>query len=100
MRIGSRNSRCPHARIGQIKRTKPRGAGAKQITLVATLTVACWAANAQEKVWKHGILEAKSDSGFIAMVEKGGFGAKHGLKVELLKGKAGAKRMRARVSRG
>src|SRR5712691_3104566 len=25
-------------------------------------------AGAQDKVWKHGILEAKSDSGFIAMV--------------------------------
>jgi len=32
--------------------------------------------HAQEKVWKHGILEAKSDAGFIAMVDKGGFAAK------------------------
>ena len=56
-------------------------ARARKVTLVATLAFACCAANAQEKVWKHGILEAKSDSGFIAMVEKGGFGAKHELKV-------------------
>lgn len=41
-------------------------------------------AQAQEKAWKHGILEAKSDAGFIAMVDKGGFAAKRGLKVELL----------------
>jgi len=53
---------------------------------------------AQEKVWKHGILEAKSDSGFIAMVDKGGFGAKHGLKVEILQIKAGATLIKALIA--
>jgi NitT/TauT family transport system substrate-binding protein len=56
------------------------------------------AANAQEKVWKHGILEAKSDSGFIAMVDKGGFAAKRGLKVELLQIKAGSTLMKALIA--
>ena len=55
-------------------------------------------AGAQEKVWKHGILEAKSDSGFIAMVDKGGFGAKHGLKVEVLQIKAGATLINALIA--
>jgi len=55
-------------------------------------------ANAQEKVWKHGILEAKSDAGYIAMVDKGGFAAKRGLKVELLQIKAGATLMKALIS--
>jgi NitT/TauT family transport system substrate-binding protein len=55
-------------------------------------------ASAQEKVWKHGILEAKSDAGFIAMVDKGGFAAKRGLKVELLQIKAGATLMKALIS--
>ena len=55
-------------------------------------------AGAQEKVWKHGILEAKSDSGFIAMVDKGGFGAKHGLKVEVLQIKAGATLIKALIA--
>jgi NitT/TauT family transport system substrate-binding protein len=55
-------------------------------------------AGAQEKVWKHGILEAKSDSGFIAMVDKGGFGAKHGLKVEILQIKAGATLIKALIA--
>src|SRR5665213_1044095 len=32
----------------------------------------------------------KSDAGFIAMVEGGGFAAKHGLKIELLKIKSGS----------
>ena len=56
------------------------------------------AAHAQEKVWKHGILEAKSDAGFIAMVDKGGFAAKRGLKVEILQIKAGATLMKALIS--
>src|SRR5262245_54092351 len=56
------------------------------------------AAHAQEKVWMHGILEAKSDAGFIAMVDKGGFAAKRGLKVELLQIKAGATLMKALIS--
>ena len=55
-------------------------------------------AGAQEKVWKHGILEAKSNSGFIAMVDKGGFGAKHGLKVEILQIKAGATLIKALIA--
>ena len=56
------------------------------------------ATSAQEKVWKHGILEAKSDSGFIAMVDKGGFAAKRGLKVEILQIKAGATLMKALIA--
>jgi NitT/TauT family transport system substrate-binding protein len=55
-------------------------------------------AHAQEKVWKHGILEAKSDSGFIAMVDKGGFAEKRGLKIELTQIKAGATLMKALIS--
>lgn len=55
-------------------------------------------AHAQEKVWKHGILEAKSDSGFIAMVDKGGFAARRGLKIELFQVKAGATLMKALIA--
>jgi NitT/TauT family transport system substrate-binding protein len=62
---------------------------------VALLVGGLSAASAQDKVWKHGILEAKSDSGFIAMVDKGGFAAKRGLKVELLQIKAGSTLMKA-----
>ena len=67
---------------------------ATAFVLVATLSVA----QAQDKVWKHGILEAKSDSGFIGMVDKGGFGVKRGLKVEVLQIKAGATLMKALIS--
>ena len=69
-------------------------------TLIAAALLACGlvAASAQDKIWKHGILEAKSDAGFIAMVDKGGFGAKHGLKVEILQIKAGATLMKALIA--
>jgi NitT/TauT family transport system substrate-binding protein len=71
-----------------------------KITLITAALLACGlvAASAQDKVWKHGILEAKSDSGFIAMVDKGGFGAKRGLKIELLQIKAGATLMKALIA--
>ncbi|HEY5378137.1 MAG TPA: hypothetical protein VIJ78_01195 [Pseudolabrys sp.] len=64
---------------------------------VAAVFITCGlgAASAQETVWKHGILEPKSDAGFIAMVEGGGFAAKHGLKIELLKIKSGSTLMKA-----
>jgi ABC-type nitrate/sulfonate/bicarbonate transport system substrate-binding protein len=68
--------------------------------IAAALFVICAlpTANAQEKVWKHGILEAKSDAGFIAMVDKGGFGAKRGLKIEILQIKAGATLIKALIA--
>ena len=70
----------------------------KSFSAALFLVAAVSAAQAQDKVWKHGILEAKSDSGFIAMVDKGGFGAKHGLKVEILQIKAGATLMKALIA--
>ena len=40
----------------------------KILLAVALLVCSLAAAQAQDKVWKHGILEAKSDSGIIARV--------------------------------
>ena len=68
------------------------------LAVAAIVLAGASAANAQEKVWKHGILEAKSDAGYIAMVDKGGFGAKHGLKVELTQIKAGSTLMKALIA--
>ena len=70
----------------------------KLVPLAIVLSCGICSAHAQDKVWKHGILEAKSDAGFIAMVDKGGFAAKRGLKVEILQIKAGATLMKALVS--
>jgi NitT/TauT family transport system substrate-binding protein len=70
----------------------------KPFAIAVMLLGGLTAAQAQDRVWKHGILEAKSDSGFIGMVDKGGFGAKRGLKVEILQIKAGATLMKALIS--
>ena len=49
------------------------------------------AAPAQElKPWKHGVIEPKGDAGFMWMVGKHDFAAKHGLKLEIVSLKNGA----------
>jgi NitT/TauT family transport system substrate-binding protein len=40
-------------------------------------------ASAQDKVWKHGLLNAKSDAGIFMMVSTRDFAAKQGLKIEI-----------------
>src|SRR5260221_14215376 len=72
-------------------------ASLKSPTLAFALLCSVCTAHAQEKAWKHGILEAKSDAGFIAMVDKGGFAAKRGLKGGLLQIKAGATLMKTLI---
>ena len=42
------------------------------------------------KTWKHGIIEPKGDGGISLMVGEHDFGAKHGLKIEIVKLKNGA----------
>jgi NitT/TauT family transport system substrate-binding protein len=70
----------------------------KCVSFAALLLVAASSANAQEKVWKHGILEAKADSGFIGMVASGDFAKKYGLKIEITQIKAGATLMKALIA--
>jgi len=38
--------------------------------------------------WRHGVLEAKGDSGFVFMAAKGGFAAKQGLNVDMFSSRA------------
>jgi NitT/TauT family transport system substrate-binding protein len=38
---------------------------------------------AQDKVWKHGLINAKSDAGIFMMVSTRDFGSKQGLKIEV-----------------
>jgi NitT/TauT family transport system substrate-binding protein len=65
--------------------------GKLAIGCAALMLMAVGSAGADElKVWRHGILEAKSDAGFITMVDKGGFAAKRGLKIDLVQVKNGA----------
>jgi NitT/TauT family transport system substrate-binding protein len=50
------------------------------------------------KIWKHGILEAKSDAGFIMMAERGGFAERHGIKIESTQIKNGATLYKALIA--
>jgi len=38
----------------------------------------------QLKTWRHGIVQAKSDSGFVFMAANGGFAEKYGLKIDMV----------------
>jgi NitT/TauT family transport system substrate-binding protein len=56
-------------------------------------------AHAQElKVWRHGVLEAKSDAGFVFIVADGGFGKKQGLHVKILQFKGDSLALRAMLA--
>jgi NitT/TauT family transport system substrate-binding protein len=68
------------------------------IAALLTAGAACPAAAQELKPWRHGILEAKSDAGFIMMVDKGGFAAKHGLKIETMQMKSGATVIKALIA--
>jgi NitT/TauT family transport system substrate-binding protein len=52
-------------------------------SLLAGLASGLAPAVAQQKPWRHGIIEPKGDVGFAMMVAKGGFAGKHGLTIEL-----------------
>ncbi|HZP79850.1 MAG TPA: ABC transporter substrate-binding protein [Pseudolabrys sp.] len=54
------------------------------LTLLAFTVLLGSAVRAEDlKVWRHGIVEAKSDAGFVFMGSKGGFADKQGLKIEI-----------------
>lgn len=56
-------------------------------------------ASAQElKVWRHGIVEAKSDAGIVYMGSKGGFAEKQGLKIDILQFKGDALALKALIA--
>ena len=48
------------------------------------------AAAQEPKVWKHGLIEPKGDGGISLMIGQHDFGAKHGLKIEIVTLKNGA----------
>jgi NitT/TauT family transport system substrate-binding protein len=54
------------------------------LTLVTLMGLLVVPASAEEmKLWRHGIVEAKSDAGIVFMGSKGGFAEKQGLKIEI-----------------
>ena len=53
------------------------------IAVIAGLLAAAPTALAQEQVWRHGIIEPKSDAGFQVMAVRAGFAARQGIRLEL-----------------
>src|ERR1035437_8233530 len=64
-----------------IARTRPIALAA--MMAAATVGLLSQPAAAQEKVWKHGLLNAKADAGIFLMVSTRDFAAKQGLKLEI-----------------
>jgi NitT/TauT family transport system substrate-binding protein len=64
-----------------------QAAGRPMLTLLlgsAVAAVISVSASAQENVWKHGIINPKSDAGILAMVGTRDFGKQQGIKIELV----------------
>jgi NitT/TauT family transport system substrate-binding protein len=54
------------------------------LALTALTALVIVPASAEElKLWRHGIVEAKSDAGIVFMGSKGGFAEKQGLKIDI-----------------
>jgi NitT/TauT family transport system substrate-binding protein len=54
------------------------------VVAAATAALLSSPAAAQGKPWRHALLNAKADAGIFMMLDKGGFAAKQGLKLDLL----------------
>src|SRR5262245_52673023 len=71
------------------KKSSIRHAAALAATALAAALIAA-PAHAQQpktqelKVWRHGVVQAKSDAGFVFMASQGGFAEKQGLKIEMV----------------
>jgi NitT/TauT family transport system substrate-binding protein len=55
-------------------------------------------AQAQLKTWRHGIVEAKSDAGFVMMASRRGFAEKQGLTIEMIQFKGDALALKALIA--
>ncbi len=53
---------------------------------------------AAQKVWRHGIVEAKSDAGFVMMAANGGFAQKRGVNLEIVQFKGDALALKALIA--
>jgi len=53
---------------------------------------------AAQRLWRHGIVEAKSDAGFVMMAQKKGFAEKRGLTLEIVQFKGDALALKAMIA--
>src|SRR5262249_36524002 len=66
------------------------------VAIVAAVSLGS-AASAQE-AWRHGIVEAKGDSGFLFQAAEGGFDEKHGVSIEMVQFTGGPTALKALIS--
>src|SRR5262249_47212283 len=96
--------------VGRARRVPAPGRGEGSVIMVRTsIATACVsallvaggasAASAQApKLWRHGIIEPKSDAGFVLMVTQKDFAEKFGLKIETVKLKNGSLAVKAVIA--
>jgi NitT/TauT family transport system substrate-binding protein len=77
------------------RETSMRHLGAAAIATLMVALISQPSAAQQLKAWRHGIVEAKSDAGFVFMASNGGFAEKQGLKVEMVQFKGDALALKA-----
>ena len=59
--------------------------GRRILALMVLTAFVAGPAHAEDmKLWRHGIVEAKSDAGIVFMGSKGGFAEKQGMKIEIM----------------
>ena len=73
----------------------PKMKGLLLATLLMTALVASASSAEELNTWRHGVVEAKSDAGFVFMASKGGFAENQGLKIEMVQFKGDAIALRA-----
>lgn len=71
---------------------------ASSLTLATLMALTGGAAAQSPKVWRHGIVEAKSDAGIVMMPAQGGFAEKRGLKIDYIQFKGDALALKALIA--
>ena len=66
--------------------------------VVAPVLLAAKGQAEELKVWRHGVVQAKSDAGFVFMAAEGGFGKKQGLDIKMIQFKGDALALRAMLA--
>lgn len=70
-------------------------------SLIGACAVLATVAGAQAqspKIWRHGMVEAKSDAGFVMMAGKGGFAEKQGFQIDYMQFKGDALALKAMLA--
>ncbi len=79
----------------------PRSKNRRLITIITLIIVAGLSATARAQVprpWRHGVINLKSDAGFVVMPMQNDFASKRGLKIETVQVRDGALELKALLS--